>query len=109
MAKQPQDHRKPASKRVTPEPHDRDDRFVFEGQDVTIDLPYIENIKMGSIRKATSGAESEQEIMFNLFSDILGEDEAEEKLDEMTLGEFKDLNERWNEESAITLGERAAS
>ena len=107
MAKQPQDYKKKTTS--TPEPHGRDERFVFEGEDATIELPYIENIKMGSIRRASAGAESEQEVMFNLFADLLGEDESQDLLDELTLGEFQDLATRWNKESSITLGERAAS
>lgn len=109
MAKQPQDYKKKTTTSKTPEPHGRDERFVFEGVDATIELPYIENIKMGSIRRASAGAESEQEVMFNLFADLLGDDESQDLLDELTLGEFQDLATRWNEESAITLGERAAS
>lgn len=94
--KKPQDHKKPR--------HPKTAKFVYKGDDVTIELPYIENISMGVMLDVQDKAGDQAEAMQLMMTAVIG-DEWREELSKLSLGEFQELQERWNEESAISLGE----
>lgn len=99
--KTPQDHKTKAEKTV--EPHDPSEKFVFTTRDgeLTFTLPYLENLTRRQV-KAVQAAEKEDadEVLFKL---LLSEEEFEQ-LDDLTLWDQRELMERWNSESAVSLG-----
>lgn len=99
-AKKPQDHK---TKR-----HPKSELFVFEGDDVTIEVPYLENVPMDVMLDAQDKADSEGEMMQIVMAGLVG-DEWREKIGKLSFGEFQDLFSDWQNESAINLGESSAS
>lgn len=102
-AKQPQD-RKPKAEKAPerPKPHDPSEKFVYESSAGDIELPYIENLTRGMLRKIRAANREEvEDILFGL---ILTEEE-QERLDDITLWEYQELAEKWNEASSVNLGE----
>lgn len=99
--KQPQD-RKPKTEK-TVEPHDLDELFEFTTRDGkhTFALPYLENLTRGQFKQVQAAERGkEDEVLFGM---LLTPDMVE-KLDDLTLWDQQQLMEKWNEESAITLG-----
>ena len=102
-AKQPQDRKPKAEKApARPEQHDMSEKFVYESSAGEFELPYIENLTRGTLRKIKAADRDTVDDL--LFSLILSEEDLE-RLDEITLWEYRDLAEKWNEESAVNLGE----
>lgn len=99
-AKKPQDHK---SKR-----HPKSELYIFEGDDVTIEIPYLENAPMDIMLDAQDKADSEGEMMQIVMAGLLG-DEWRTQVGKLTFGEFQDLFQGWQDESAVTLGESSAS
>lgn len=97
MAKKPADHK--AKK------HPKSEMFVYETDDVRIEIPYAENAKMGVFRRAAA-ADDETTMMF-LILEGLGADM--DQVDELTQGEFIEMMKRWEDESAVDVGESLAS
>lgn len=96
-AKQPQDHKK--------KHHPRSEKFTFDFNGDTITIPYVENLPRRLARKVAEVAQSgEGDPDDFLFKEIMSEEDFE-KLDNMTLGEYDDFTNAWNEESSISLGE----
>lgn len=99
-SKKPQDYKK---KR-----HAKSDLFTFEGEEMTIEVPYLENVPMDVMLDAQDKADSEGEMMQILMAGLVG-DEWREKIGKLTFGEFQDLFRAWQDESVVNLGESSAS
>lgn len=100
-AKTPQDHKAKAEKVV--EPHAPEDKFVFTSRDgeLTFTLPYLENLTRRQVKAVQASAkEDADEVLFEL---LLSPEEFEQ-LDDLTLWDQRELMERWNAESAVSLG-----
>lgn len=95
--KKPQDRKK--------KHHPRSEKFTFEFSGDTITIPYVENLPRSLARRVSEVARSgEGDPDDVLFKEIMSEEDFE-KLDTMTLGEYDDFTNAWNEESSISLGE----
>ena len=97
-AKTPQDHKAKAV-----EPHDPSEKFVFVSRDgeLTFTLPYLENLTRRQVKAVQASAkEDADEVLFEL---LLSAEEFEQ-LDDLTLWDQRELMERWNAESAVSLG-----
>lgn len=99
--KQPQDRKPKAEKTI--EPHGLDEKFEFTTRDgkLTFELPYLENLTRGQLNKVRAAERGEEDDV--LYGLLLSPDMVE-KLDDLTLWDQQQMMERWNEESAITLG-----
>lgn len=100
-AKQPQD-RLPKNEKAV-EPHDPSEKFVFTSRDgeLTFTLPYLENLTRRQVKAVQASAkEDADEVLFEL---LLSAEEFEQ-LDDLTLWDQRELMERWNAESAVSLG-----
>ena len=95
MAKTPQDRKKKA--------HAKTELFEFSTDEGTLRFPYIENIPMG-IFEDVMEQENEAAGVRMLLEGIMDE-ETQALRRKMTFGEFQDMLDKWNEQSAITLGE----
>lgn len=111
MAKTPQDYKRPVKKGKKVEPHDPSELFSYEAphSGVTVTLPFTENIPTGSIRRAArKGGEDQAAFYFALMEDLLGDD-FEDVIDPLLNRELAEMIQRWEEESATSVGESSAS
>lgn len=99
-SKKPQDHKKAR--------HSRSEKYTFEGADVTIEVPYLENVPMDIMLDAQEKAGSEGEMMQIIMAGLIG-DEWREQVGKLTFGEFQDLFSGWQEQSSVNLGESSGS
>lgn len=110
-AKAPQDYKRPAKKGKKIEPHDPSELFSYEAphSGVVVSLPFTENIPTGAIRKASRNAGDDQmAFYFSLMEDLLGED-FEDVIDPLLNRELTEMIQKWEEESATSVGESQAS
>lgn len=98
MAKNPAS-KSPARK---PKHHAKTDRFVYETDEARLEMPYIENLP-ATVIDATEDAQTEREAQKIIFGILF--DDQRDQYERLTVGELMDLFQRWNEESAITMGE----
>lgn len=89
-------------KQSAPEPHDKTDLFEYETDAGTIRIPYLENLPVGVIEDAAGkNADEFLKIAF----DMLMDDEAVTARRSLTLREYNDFVAKWNDQSAIHMGE----
>lgn len=108
-AKAPQDRRPKAKKKI--EPHDPSETFTYAAphSGITVELPYTENITAGVIRRASLAADGDQSAFyFAMMEEILGDD-FEETIDPLLSRELAEMVQKWEAESATTMGESSAS
>lgn len=111
MAKAPQDYKRPAKKKAKVEPHSPDELFEYKAphSGVEIELPFVENLPTGYLRRASRNAGDDQmAFYFGLMEEILG-DEFEDKIDPLLQRELAEMINQWEEQSASTPGESSAS
>lgn len=82
--------------------HPKTEMFVFETEDAHLEMPYIENLP-ATVIDATDEARDEREAQKIIFGILF--DDQRDQYEKLTVGELMDLFQRWNEESAITMGE----
>lgn len=92
--------KKPADRKTAR--HAKSEKFVFETDEATLSLPFIENLPVAVI-DAQTDAENEQQAQKIMF-DILFEDQRDEYR-KLTIGELSDLFEAWNAESSMTMSD----
>lgn len=93
--KKPQDHKRKY--------HDVNDLFEFvTRKGDKLEMPYLENVDYGVIEDMM-GLSQEEQTKY-LLTNLLSEDDYQ-TLRKNGLADFVDLIEKWNEESAVTLGE----
>lgn len=93
--------RKPADRK--PKRHPKSELFVYETDEARIEMPYVENLPAHVVLDLSEHADDEAAATRAMI-DLLFSEQRDE-FNKLTLGEFVDLQQKWNEESAISLGE----
>ena len=87
--------------------HPKSEKFTFTTDDGdTIQATYIENLPFKFVKELHG--KPDEEVQDTLIGQILEADD-QQTFDELTIGEVMDFFEKWQEESALTLGELGAS
>lgn len=95
--------KKPADRKIAR--HPKTEKFTWDnGDGITLTVPYLENLRMGAVRRA---AEIEGVAQVYMLLQECGIDTDE--VDDLTQGEFEEFFETWQNESASDLGESSAS
>lgn len=84
--------------------HPKKELFTYSCDAGTVSLPYVENVPRKLARHVAEAARKGEDADDVLFGQLLDAD-GMAVLEEMTLGEYDEFTTRWNEESAIQLGE----
>lgn len=82
--------------------HPKTEKFVFETDEARLEIPYIENLPayiMEELADAKTDGEATRIMIEHLFED------QRDEYRKLTVGEFIELQEKWNEESSISMGE----
>ena len=97
MAKQPEDKKKPF--------HPKSELFEFTTDEGVLRVPYIENLKRSHLRVMAGATQDTAMDVEDEFFKLILDADSFKVFEEMTLGEQKTFQEKWDEESAISLGE----
>lgn len=95
MAKKPEDHKKKHNPKSV--------LFEFETDEGTISFPFVENIPMG-VFEDVMGLEDQGEAVRTMLDGLMDEDSRALRR-KMTFAEFQEMLDKWNDESAMSLGE----
>lgn len=96
MSKTPEDHKK--------QYHAKSETFSFTCETGTVTLPYVENVPRKLAKQVGKVANEGGDADEALFGKIMDK-KSYAVLEEMTLGEYDQFTDKWNEESAISMGE----
>lgn len=96
MSAKDNDHKKPH--------HPKSEKFVFSCDSGTVTIPYLENVPRKLMREVRASARNGDDADDILFGALLNKKDLA-VLESMTLGEYDNFTDEWNEKSAVQMGE----